>query len=41
MLNRRTTWPMPFVGTFRTWAAKLRVSVPEGKADLPGARPDF
>jgi hypothetical protein len=32
---------MTAIGTFRTYGAGLTMSVIEGKADLPVARPDF
>jgi len=34
------TW-MSAVGTFRTWRAKLTMSVDRGKADFPVAHSDF
>jgi hypothetical protein len=32
---------MSVVGTFRTWQARLTMSVLEGEADFPVMRPDF
>jgi hypothetical protein len=37
----RRYWPMSGIGTNRTSRAGLTMSVLEGKADLPVARPDF